>query len=404
MNRNESDNWIYEFEEKALGGAGKRAIRKIRKIGKRPKFDGDSDGFITNPFTGRDEIPWFKDRETPDDALKRFFGGKLPPGLGADMFDTNKVPHVGRSKVNKLKRGDVLPDGFDKGKDRGGNSQFQIVKIEKLDDARTRLSVVDLNDPKRMVRTHDLPNLLDVPNVRRPAAGPTRTDQVFPSLATSPVRGNNLGPYDLRPEGIQQFPNMPRTSPKPSRQQGQQQLPLAQQAPKPQQAKPAYQWPKGDDGRLLPVTSLSDDQLKEAQQFFDNLSDSDKQKPAVQKLKNVVNRETDSRSRGGQSAMDAFNQAQARSSQIMASAPEAQPSPSTDDEFDVARRSLWDRFKQWVPSLNWKGGVGRSFIFPDRQALDRWRSDYLQIDITDSDDEPGKYEIFGHIYDPSTGE
>lgn len=405
MSHINQSNWIYDFEEKALGGMGRRARKKVRKILKRPKYDGDSDGFITNPFTGRDEIPWFKDRETPDEALKRFFGGKLPDGLGANMFDKDKVPHIGKSKVNMLKRGDILPDGFDKGIDRGGNSQFQIAKIEKLDGTKTRLTVVDLNDPKRLVRTFDVPNLLDIPNVRRPAAGPTRTDQSFPSLATSRARGQNLGPYDLRPEGIQKFPNMPSTSPRPARQQGQQQqLPFAQQAPKPQTATPSYQWPRGDDGRLVPVDKLSDDDLREAKKFFDNLSDSDKQKPAVQNLKNVVDRETASRAQGSRSAMDAFNEAQARSQQIMASAPEAPSASSDNDEFDVARRSLWDRFKQWVPSLDWKGGRRESFFNQDREAIDRWRSDYLKVDIIESDEEPGKYAILGHIYDPSTGE
>lgn len=36
---------------------GRRARRAIRKIIKKPDFDGDGDGFITNPRTGRDDLP-----------------------------------------------------------------------------------------------------------------------------------------------------------------------------------------------------------------------------------------------------------------------------------------------------------------------------------------------------------
>ena len=79
-----------EIERKGLGkwfGRARRAAtprgggRGFRRRLEKPKFDGDNDNFITNPLTGVDDIPWQKDRETPDEAIKRFFGGRMPSAV-----------------------------------------------------------------------------------------------------------------------------------------------------------------------------------------------------------------------------------------------------------------------------------------------------------------------------------
>lgn len=68
----------------ARRGATRRPMSRRRiKPMDRPEYDGDADGFITNPLTGRDEIPWAKDRETPEEAIKRFFGGQVPQSIGS---------------------------------------------------------------------------------------------------------------------------------------------------------------------------------------------------------------------------------------------------------------------------------------------------------------------------------
>ena len=48
-----------DFEVKAIGKKlGRRGRNAVRRIFKKPDFDGDGDGFVTNPQTGRDDLPF----------------------------------------------------------------------------------------------------------------------------------------------------------------------------------------------------------------------------------------------------------------------------------------------------------------------------------------------------------
>jgi len=61
---------------------GRRGARAVRRVIDRPEYDGDNDGFITNPLTGRDEIPWNRATESAEEAIRKFFGGKIPESVG----------------------------------------------------------------------------------------------------------------------------------------------------------------------------------------------------------------------------------------------------------------------------------------------------------------------------------
>ena len=454
MHNEIDETWIYDLEEKALFGRGRNSSRRVRKILKRPKFDGDADGFITNPLTGRDEIPWFKDRgESAEDAIKRFFGGKLPRGISGDMLNDNKTPFRGKAKASQLKRGDVLPDGFDKGIDRRTGEEYQVVKISKLDNGRTRLHVVKLGDPQRMARPIDIPDLLEIPNVKRPLAAPMTRESGLPSLTSSSPKktptGTNFGPYDLRPEDRQKFPGIVPTAQKPTK--------PAQTTESPKPDPIAYTWPKGDDGRLKPVDSMSDNELTEAKKFFNGLTQGDSSKPAVSKMASLVNDEvnkrkiakadsawrwpkdengrdleilnlTDSQLDDAIAAFQKFKDEgslqgglrlvrnalikERDSRRSWAIAGERYNSAQQQNiikraeirEYEDARRSMWDKFKQWVPHRIWKGGRYESVFDPSKEAFDRWRTDNIKVDIVESDDDPDKFALVGHIFNPATGE
>ena len=455
MHNEIDETWIYDLEEKALFGRGRKSSRRVRKILKRPKFDGDADGFITNPLTGRDEIPWFKDRgESAEDAIKRFFGGKLPRGISGDMLNDNKTPFRGKAKASQLKRGDVLPDGFDKGIDRRTGEEYQVVKISKLDNGKTRLHVVKLGDPQRMARPIDIPDLLEIPNVKRPLAAPMTRESGLPSLTSSSPKktptGTNFGPYDLRPEDRQKFPGIVPTAQKPTK--------PARPAESVQPDKIAYTWPKGDDGRLKPVDGMSDNELTEAKKFFNGLTQGDSSKPAVSKMASLVNDEvnkrriakadsawrwpkdengrdleiwnlTDSQLDDAIAAFQKFEddgQLQGGLKYVKyelgklrdsrrSKAAQAQADLVEDirlqniikrtetREYEDARRSMWDKFKQWVPHRIWKGGRDESYFDPSREAFDRWRTDNMKVDIVESENDPGKFALIGHLYNPATG-
>ena len=55
----EKKSFADDFEVKAIGKKlGRRGKNAVRRIFKKPDFDGDGDGFITNPQTGRDDLPF----------------------------------------------------------------------------------------------------------------------------------------------------------------------------------------------------------------------------------------------------------------------------------------------------------------------------------------------------------
>lgn len=103
------------IEVKVLGRrASRRATRGVRRMFERVAYDGDNDGFITNPFTGKDEIPWNKGKETREEAIDRFFrnpknrvGGRKARRIG-DMLGGLKRRNAARASDNRIKR--RLPD------------------------------------------------------------------------------------------------------------------------------------------------------------------------------------------------------------------------------------------------------------------------------------------------------
>jgi hypothetical protein len=68
----EKKSFADDFEVKAIGKKlGRRGRNAVRRIFKKPDFDGDGDGFITNPQTGRDDLPFVQAPSAPDVAPKK---------------------------------------------------------------------------------------------------------------------------------------------------------------------------------------------------------------------------------------------------------------------------------------------------------------------------------------------
>jgi len=68
----EKKSFSNDFEVKAIGKKlGRRGKNAVRRIFKKPDFDGDGDGFVTNPATGRDDLPFVQAPSAPDVAPKK---------------------------------------------------------------------------------------------------------------------------------------------------------------------------------------------------------------------------------------------------------------------------------------------------------------------------------------------
>ena len=105
------------IEVKILGRrAGRRATRGVRRMFEEVAFDGDNDGFITNPFTGKDEIPWNKAEETREEAIERFFrdpknraGGRRFRRIG-DMIGGITKRNVAKASNDRVRQRSKLQD------------------------------------------------------------------------------------------------------------------------------------------------------------------------------------------------------------------------------------------------------------------------------------------------------
>lgn len=194
------------------GGGGGRGLGRVRRMGDKPSYDGDNDGFITNPLTGRDEIPWSKDRETPEEAISRFFSGKKPQsGLGqaiGQMADkpskrpqklreviARKPPRTERlSPVSDLQVGDILPDNFDDESKPLGSPKWQINRATKK-GTTIEFELADLETGNRRMFT--LNEGASVPEVVRPK--PTDASRGGDRLSLEPIYkpdGRILAPFD----------------------------------------------------------------------------------------------------------------------------------------------------------------------------------------------------------------
>lgn len=89
--------------------SGRRGGRAIRRVMDRPEYDGDNDGFITNPLTGRDEIPWNRATETAEEAIRKFFGGKIPDSVGRTIGELEGSGQTRRRSGRSVTRIDRTP-------------------------------------------------------------------------------------------------------------------------------------------------------------------------------------------------------------------------------------------------------------------------------------------------------
>lgn len=131
-----SDIPFYELEEKGLGKwfRGRRPnrmpnLRKRRSIAKRrPKstFDGDGDGFIWNPTTGRDDLP-FSAPSAPNSAID----GSAQRRLIMSQWMGRKKQRPQRSDIFKPKQGMPISrmDASSGDDDAIGNQFDELIKL-----------------------------------------------------------------------------------------------------------------------------------------------------------------------------------------------------------------------------------------------------------------------------------
>lgn len=210
----------FELEEKALASRVKRAARavasrrggagKARKVskraGKRPEYDGDNDGFITNPLTGQDDIPWNKATETAEEAIAKFFGGKVP----------ERRQTIGETAKPKP---DTMP-----------------AAPEKRREALT-------GPPAQRVT--------DATKPMRDGAAPSKPEPVKPAKpSTAPAKPPKVGEIvqGQAPDGKPaERPPLP---------------PAAPAAPTANVPLPAFEWPRHSDGKLKEVEELTDEEIE----------------------------------------------------------------------------------------------------------------------------------------------
>ena len=214
------------IEEKAIFRRGRRAAGRVgggrggrggrgRRGGSsmdRPSYDGDGDGFITNPVTGRDEIPWNKDRESPEEAIRRFFAGggrglrpsKQPKATPLSDKDRGVQAFAG---FDKIKLGDVLPDNYDDASKKLGAPRWQILAINRRQDGAYELKLGDLSASRPgNRRTVVFAGDQQFPNVSRPnqlrvQRGETVQDSQGRRMGIEPfeVEDGMMPPFQPRP-------------------------------------------------------------------------------------------------------------------------------------------------------------------------------------------------------------
>lgn len=135
---------------------GKRGGRAIRRIFKKPDFDGDGDGFITNPRTGRDDLPFNAPRAATVTPKKRSLLASLtkpkkePTSQMAWAQPADPDPSSDSSWAGRLRS---LRKSFDSVKDRPwGPIAIRAAEIESVVEARFgKLETAD--DIKKAIKT-----------------------------------------------------------------------------------------------------------------------------------------------------------------------------------------------------------------------------------------------------------
>ena len=299
----------------------KSAFRKVRKaLGRRrkgpkaklkkPLYDGDGDGKITNPLNGRDEIPWNKDKESPDDAIRRFFSGRgaaarrgltgkpigrsgeRKPAAPARRLSDEERGFVVAVGFDKVKIGDTLPENWNDPTKKLGPPRWQITKLSRRDDGSYEVELSDLSmDAKPATRNRMIlgPDQ-EFPNVSRPYPTAVERGEARPRQDGS--RGIAVDAFEVEDRMGPPFqpkpPKKPKSKPKPeSAQPRQQSLFPATREP--------YAWPKDERGRVMPVNKLTDGELQAAIDYWREVPDSAIQGDGVRNLRDSLFEERDNR-------------------------------------------------------------------------------------------------------------
>lgn len=409
------------------GGRGGRGRRGGSSMG-RPSYDGDGDGFITNPVTGRDEIPWNKDKESPEDAIRRFFGGgrglapsKQPKATPLSDMARGVQAYAG---FDKIKLGDVFPDNYDDASKKLGAPRWQILAINRRQDGAYELKLGDLSASKPgNRRTVVFAGDQQFPNVSRPnqlrvQRGETVSDSQGRRMGLEPfqVEDGMTPPFQPKPEGSKR-PAQRRLDPngdilaqyqagvmlsstgrddfgreaaslmtdreldqaiewrKKRNESGNLgmsgvtdlQVLEQEKAKRSQTTTPTpFNWPKDQNNRVKEVADLSDEELSAALKYWQGVPASEKTAPGIRNLVNALEREDAQRKAG--------------------TSQNAQP------------MSMLDRVKRAVNWKGWSKGAPSG-----AKAVDYGKGDYGRYWVVDADQAggtPGKYVIEGqYSYD-----
>ena len=389
------------IEEKAIFRRGRRAAGRVgggrggrggrgRRGGSsmdRPSYDGDGDGFITNPVTGRDEIPWNKDRESPEEAIRRFFAGggrglrpsKQPKATPLSDKDRGVQAFAG---FDKIKLGDVLPDNYDDASKKLGAPRWQILAINRRQDGAYELKLGDLSASRPgNRRTVVFAGDQQFPNVSRPNQLRVQRGE---TVQDSQGRRMGIEPFEVEDGMMPPFQPRPVSGRRPQERAGQgtsqatdtrgrtdqfdgpgRRPESTRNAEKPNTPAP-FNWPKDENNRVKEVGNLTDEELAAALNYWQSVPASEKAAPGIRNLVNALERE------------DA--QRKARASQ------NAQP------------MSMLDRVKRAVNWKGWSKGAPSG-----AKAVDYGKGDYGRYWVVDADQAggtPGKYVIEGqYSYD-----
>jgi HK97 family phage prohead protease len=456
------------IEEKAIFRRGRRAIgrggrgggggrgRRMVSSADRPSYDGDGDGFITNPMTGRDEIPWDRANETPEQAIQKFFGnrgGAKPqapkPKPVAKPLSAKKRGLKTELGFDKVKLGDVLPENWDDPSKKLGNARWQITAISRRPDGSYNVRLSDMSSNSR--RDMIFPATQKFPNVSRPAQTPAQRGQVprnetgAPSgiLQSQRMTDGNMPPFDpntRKPAGgdpkkkpqatVQQNLPDPRlnrfgsTGPMERLEEfydpdadGEDYAEFAERqerefSKKPTPPKP-FTWPKDSSGRVLAIEDLTDQQLADASNYWQGVPFDQRQGQGIQNLREALGDESRKRIRAGRTLPVATEVAElndagrAEAARAAERAEAARETNLPDNEIDEYVRGLIDaeggtdkpapERRGVVQRLkDWYGEGRRSpsgFISLDSLRTDNGR--YYIVDADQFGGTPGKFVIDG---------
>jgi len=338
---------------------------------KRPEYDGDNDGFITNPLTGEDDIPWNKAKETAEEAIAKFFGGKVPErretiGEAVERAQRRMRPIDGSGR---LKPEDLDLPALPRSRPTDGSGRPKPADLADNDLPELTGRVSDearryLADPN--FKPREVPIYRGAEPGGKPAAAPGGKPAAAPGgkKPQKPTVGNIVqSPSEAGTPGVR--PPLP--------------APTAPQ-PQPSIADNPWTWPRNADGKMKELGELSDQELDEALGYWKSLNEENQQRavssPPVIKLIADIEQEQTKRRRAAEAAES------------------------------EARSSLWDRFSKWFPSSRWKYPRDSHFYY-GAESHGRLRGEMGVLEVIEADAVlPGEdgFIVIGEIYDPDSDE